>query len=517
LFERNFLTARAGSRAAYREALQQAMDLLVKAWPERPYSGASPAELTALLHSEICPPQGLGLEEVLKRLEPIVRHSIMVTHPGTAAHLHCPPVIPALAAEVVLSALNQSMDSFDQAPAATVLEQAVVQALCREAGLPAGADGIFTAGGTQSNYMGLLLARDAYLQSHGNWCARERGLPPQARRFRLLCSEMAHFTVEKSAAQLGLGTDAVMRVAVDDDYRMCPRALHACLTALERQGLLPIAVVATAGTTDFGALDPLREIAALARQAGAWLHVDAAYGGALLFADRLRHRLAGIEQADSITVDFHKLLWQPISCGAFLVRDALSFEHLRHHADYLNPECHQEQDIPDLVTRSVATTRRFDALKLWVSLQAFGREQLSLMIERTLAQAQWAHAVISGSAHLEGLHEPALGCVVFRYRPSDPDLDGDHLNSCLRQGLFDAGSAVIGQTQVAGKTCLKLTCLNPCTTEAEIGDLLRQIEEVGQALEREHSPRQRNPSTLASQKNYFATLADSRDESLSYL
>src|ERR1700692_2720243 len=111
MFERNFLTAGADSRAAYREALQQAAHVLLKAWPERSYSGASPGELKELLRSELCPPRGVGLEEVLKRLEPIVRNSIMVTHPCTAAHLHCPPVIPALAAEVVLSALNQSMDS----------------------------------------------------------------------------------------------------------------------------------------------------------------------------------------------------------------------------------------------------------------------------------------------------------------------------------------------------------------------------------------------------------------------
>jgi L-2,4-diaminobutyrate decarboxylase len=483
MFETSFLTAQPASQAAYQEALQSAAKHLLKALPDRAYSGKTAGDLADVLQGELCPARTTPLEEVLERVETVVRHSIAVTHPFTAAHLHCPPLLAALAAEVVLTALNQSMDSFDQAPAATVLEQGVVRALCREARLPAAADGIFTAGGTQSNYMGLLLARDEYLQARWGWCARERGLPPGAQRFRILCSEMAHFTVEKSAAQLGLGAKAVVRVAVDDDFRMCPRDLQARLDDLRRQDLLPIAVVATAGTTDFGSIDPLAEIAGLARRARAWLHVDAAYGGALLFAGRSRRLLDGIELADSLSVDFHKLLWQSISCGAFLVRDAALFAHLQHHADYLNPECHEDQGVPDLVTRSVATTRRFDALKLWMSLQVLGRERIGAMVERTLALARAAYAHMSAGAMLKPLHEPTLGCVVFRYRSRDPDVDADALNVALRQRLFDTGTAVIGQTRVAGQTFLKLTCLNPCTTETDISDLLDRIQAVGQDLE----------------------------------
>src|SRR5262249_7877703 len=145
-------------------------------------------------------------------------------------------------------------------------------------------------GGTQSNYLGLLLARDAFAARRG-WDVRRDGLPPEAARFRILCSEAAHFTVEKSAAQLGLGTAAVIKVAVDDRFRMCSRALAAALAGLRRRDLLPIAVVATAGTTDFGSIDPLPEVAQVARAAGAWLHVDAAYGGALLFSPHHRGKL----------------------------------------------------------------------------------------------------------------------------------------------------------------------------------------------------------------------------------
>src|SRR5271166_5868355 len=150
----------------------------------------------------------------------------------------------------------------------------MVRWLCTEAGLPAAADGTFTTGGSQSNYMGLLLARDTAIKKHWNWSAQKSGLPPETRRLRILCSEVAHFTVEKSAAQLGLGTDAVVRIDVDDHFRMKPTSLRSALTALNAQEFLPMAVVATTGTTDFGSIDPLSEVAALVHNAGAWLHVD---------------------------------------------------------------------------------------------------------------------------------------------------------------------------------------------------------------------------------------------------
>ena len=134
-------------------------------------------------------------------------------------------------------------------------------------------------------------------------------------------------------------------------------------------------------------MDPLPEIAALARSAGAWLHVDAAYGGALLFSHRHREKLEGIASADSVGIDFHKLFWQPIPASAFLLRDARHFELIELHADYLNPETHEEQGIPNLVTSSLLTTRRFDVLKLWLSFQMLGRRKLSAMIDRTMELA----------------------------------------------------------------------------------------------------------------------------------
>ena len=179
-----------------------------------------------------------------------------------------------------------------------------------------------------------------------------------------------------------------------------------------------MAIVATAGTTDFGSIDPLPELAALAHAAGAWLHVDAAYGGALLFSDRHRDKLHGIETADSLSIDFHKLFWQPIPCSVFLLRDARHFDSIKLHADYLNPELHEDEGIPNLVTTSLLTSRRFDALKLWISFQTLGRAKLAAMIDRTIELAAHAARVIRKSPQLELMCEPQLSTVVFRYVPS---------------------------------------------------------------------------------------------------
>jgi L-2,4-diaminobutyrate decarboxylase len=481
MFESEFLTSANADR--YRDLIAKAATAVVEALPRQPYVGTVPSELTSRFGAMLLPDQGLPPDRVWRKLREIVAHSLNVTHPNTIAHLHCPPLVSSLAAEVVIAALNQSMDSFDQAPAATMLELAVGRWLCQEAGLPASADAVFTAGGSQSNFMGLLLARDACIASRWNWPVAQKGLPSEAPRLRFLCSEVAHFTVEKTASQLGLGSEAVVRIPVDAAFQMIPSALADTLRALQEQNLIPAAVVATAGTTDFGSIDPLPQIAALARESGAWLHVDAAYGSALLLSAQHRELLRGIELADSISVDFHKEFWQPISCAAFLLRDAAHFRHLAVHADYLNPETDEAAGIPNLVTRSVATTRRFDALKLWFSLQLLGREKFAAMIDRTIELAAHAAKQIRANPWLELLHEPRLSSVVFRYVSSNLNTDADTLNARLRQQLFDRGLAVIGHTRARGRQCLKFTCMNPCTTEADVDALLDLIVGEGKRLE----------------------------------
>lgn len=485
MFESEFLTSTGESKERYLHLISQTAQILSTSLPNRPCDGKTAAALAELIDADFLPPAARTSAQIAATLQTVISNSVNVNHPNTAAHLHCPPLLAALAAEVVISALNQSMDSFDQAPVATVIEQKMIRWLCAEAGLPTTSDGTFTTGGSQSNYMGLLLARDAFLLKHWNWTAQKSGLPSEARRLRILCSEVAHFTVEKAASQLGLGTDSVVRVTVDAHFRMSPAALREALRQIRSQSLLPLAIVATAGTTDFGSIDPLPKLASLAQETGAWLHVDAAYGGALLFSPQHRDRLNGIEAADSIGIDFHKLFWQPIPCSAFLLRDADRFDAIKLHADYLNPELHEDEGIPNLVTTSLLTTRRFDALKLWVSFQSLGRAKLAAMIDRTIELARHAAHAIRNTSSLELLCEPQLSTVVFRYVPAKSGADSDRINATLRQRLFDRGLAVIGHTRVRDRQYVKFTCMNPSVTEHQMDALIRMIVSQGVEVESE--------------------------------
>ena len=474
------------------DALRAAGDCLEAAAQERtgPYSGASPDELAAVAAGiEPFPEEGVGLAAALAELGRLaVRHGVDPGHPACAAHLQCQPLAAAVAAAGLAAATNQSLDSWDQAPIATHLEGRLVAGLAARAGLdPEVAGGVVTSGGTQSNLMGLLLARDAAAARSGRDVAAD-GLGPDAGRFRILCSELAHFSVARAAAVLGLGSRAVQPVPVDGEGRLRPDELDRALDRLEAAGQRPLALVATAGTTDLGSIDPLPALAERARGRGLWLHVDAAWGGGLLFSDRHRGLLAGIEAADSVAVDFHKLLWQPAGCGAFLVRDRALLAPLEVTVPYLNPD--PPAGVPDgwrmphLVGWSLATTRPFTALGPLLSFAAVGRRAMGELVDRTLELAASAAAAVEGKPALRLAVRPALGSVVFRYAPvPDDPRRSDRVNEAIRLRLLAAGQAVVGRTEVAGRVHLKLTLLDPTTSEADLAALVALVTATGAAVD----------------------------------
>ena len=474
-----FLTPSSVSADAYSHAIRAALEAVLSHYASLPacYSGKAPRDIADGMQSvEVCPEEGRPLPEVLAWVgHEVLRHSIVVSHPDVMAHLHCPPLMPALAAEVMISAMNQSMDSWDQAPSATFVEERVVNWLATQAGLGPLADGVFTSGGTQSNFMALMLARDAYAARSG-WRVQTQGLPPEASRYRILCSEVAHFSVQQAAAVLGLGHQAVVRVATDSAFRMNVEALERQIDTLRSEGAIPIAVVATAGTTDFGSIDPLSRIADTAAREGLWMHVDAAYAGGLLLSARYRDRLCGIERADSVTVDFHKMFWMPISGSALLLRDRDQWDHVKLHAAYLNPEEPEIDGEVNLVTKSLQTTRRFDGLKVLVSLQNIGRRRFAEMMDRTLDLAREVADCITREQGFVLAAEPQLSSVVFRFQPEgvDPAV-ADEANIRAREQLWREGRAIVGRTRIGDRIFLKFTLLNPRTTLAGVRDVLREL------------------------------------------
>lgn len=435
-----------------------------------PATGTSPEEAEARVAAvDLDAPLG-GIDEVLAEMSRLwLDDAVWFHEPSYAAHLNCPVVVPALLAELFIAAVNSSMDTFDQSVGGTFIERRLVEWTAGRIGFGDRADGVFTSGGSQSNLQALLLAR-----------GRLERVP--AGRLRIFASAESHFSVQKSARLLGLGDESVVSVPTDDRHRMDPEALERSLAACLDLGLRPMALVATAGTTDFGAIDPLAAVADLAVAYDAWFHVDAAYGGGLLVSPTRRGLLAGIDRADSVTVDYHKTFFQPVSSSAVIVRDRATLGPATWHADYLNPK---DATNPNQVDKSLQTTRRFDALKLWLTLRTMGPDLIGQYVDAVVDLAAEVHEALRDEPDLQVAAAPELSTLVFRYVPPGVELDEERLaalNTGIRAALYDSGTAMVAATKVEGRQYLKLTLLNPMATVADIVGVVDAVRAAGARL-----------------------------------
>ncbi|WP_174615977.1 pyridoxal phosphate-dependent decarboxylase family protein [Virgibacillus ihumii] len=488
-FEQWFLHPGEQSTKKFRELIESTVSIIANQSVEgnRPFSGIVHDDIKAMARCVTrVPINGQELEYVMKDIHEVVKHSLWISHPSAIAHLHCPPMLPSIAAEMIIAALNQSLDSWDQSPAATHVEEEVLKHFITKISYYLHADGVFTSGGTQSNYMGMLLARNQACETYFSVNIQQDGFPAEASRLRILCSDHAHFTVQQSAAQLGLGSNSVITVKTNDQQQLCLADAKEKLEQLHEQDLIPFAIVATAGTTDFGSIDNLKEIADLADTYRLWMHVDAAYGGALLFSHQYRYLLDYLWEADSITIDFHKLYFQSISCGAFFVKDKQSFQHILYHADYLNPEEDQEKGIVNLVEKSTQTTKRFDALKILMSLKLLGTDQFGNMIDYTIDLAKKTQQLLR-QHHFDVFHEPVLNAVLFRYLPENLDdaCFADEINRELQRHFYQSGELIMAKTVQNGNVYLKLTMLNPLNTVDKMKGHIENIKQIGKEIETE--------------------------------
>ncbi|PWI07850.1 pyridoxal-dependent decarboxylase [Streptomyces sp. NWU339] len=465
----------------YRRSVTEGVERVAAklATTERPFTGVTVDALAPVIERIDLDRPLHDTTAALDELEDVyLRDAVYFHHPRYLAHLNCPVVIPAVLGEAVLCAVNSSLDTWDQSAGGTLIERKLIDWTAARIGLGPSADGVFTSGGTQSNLQALLLAR-------------EEAKTGDLAKLRVLASEASHFSVQKSAKLLGLGPDAVVPVPVDHDKRLQTVALARELARCTEDGLVPMAVVATAGSTDFGSIDPLPEIAELCAQYGVWMHVDAAYGCGLLASLKHRDRIDGIERADSVTVDYHKSFFQPVSSSAVLVRDAATLRHATYHAEYLNPRRMVTERIPNQVDKSLQTTRRFDALKLWMTLRVMGADGIGGLFDEVCDLAHEGWKLLAADPRFDVVVEPSLSTLVFRYVPAavtDP-AEIDRANLHARKALFASGDAVVAGTKVAGRHYLKFTLLNPETTTADITAVLDLIaghaeQYLGESLDR---------------------------------
>jgi L-2,4-diaminobutyrate decarboxylase len=406
----------------------------------------------------VLPDRGTGAEDALRGLVRTLAHGAAdPADPLCVAHMHTSPLALAVAADLAASALNPSMDSWDQAPAASELEAVVCRALAAEV-YPhqADPDALVTTGGTESNLLGLLLARER----HG--------------AVQVICGAAVHHSVHRAAWLLGLPEPVTVPTP---SGVLDLAALDKALADLPG----PLLVAATAGTTDTGRIDPLPETADLCGRHGAELHIDAAYGGPLLFSAEHRGKLAGLERAQSVTLDLHKLGWQPIAAGLLAVPDRALIAPLGITADYLNADDDTEAGLPDLLGRSLRTTRRPDILKVAVTLRALGRTGLGALVDRTCADAQHLADLVEEHPRLDLYERPVLSTVLFR-----PTGATDEQTAGIRRTLLADGRAVLGRARADGRLWLKATLLNPHVTP---GDLAALIQEVLIELVKGSTPR----------------------------
>ena len=413
-------------------------------------------------------------------------------------------VIPALLGEAVLSAVNSSLDTWDQSAGGTLIERRLIDWTADRIGLgerrrrhlhqrrhasPTSRPCCSPATRPAAAALSATSAADA-----------RRATPTILPRLRILTSECSHFSIEKSATLLGLGAEAVIAVPCDENQADAHRrAGRANSTRCRRDGLVPMAVVATAGTTDFGCIDPLPEIADLCDRAR---RLDAR-------RRRLRLRPAGlppprtcstgIERADSVTVDYHKSFFQPVSSSAVLVRDRATLRHVTYHADYLNPRRMVEKRIPNQVDKSIQTTRRFDALKLWLTLRIMGADARRGALRRGRRPRRRRLEPARRRPPLRGRHRAPAEHPGLPLRPRRPTRTrelSDRVNLHAREALFASGDAVVAGTVVDGRHYLKFTLLNPETTLEDIATVLDLIaEHAGRTWP---APSRRSPRASAS-------------------
>lgn len=478
--ENIFLTSKEADKIQYKKLIEETTEGIIETFAdEKAYSGPTPEELKKIIHQDsILPEKGLGWDKVFDLTKKTILPNLLRT-PSTdyMAHLHSPALLETIASEQIIATYNQSMDSWDQSPVATEIEVEVINHLCKLYGYDQNADGVFTSGGSQSNQTAIILARDWFCNYVLNYDVKKHGLPENFRKLRMYTSEISHFSMEKSAHILGLGYEAVRKVPVNSVKQMDINKLKEMVAEDKANGNIPFLIVATVGTTDFGSIDSIKDICKIASENKMWVHADAAYGSGVIMSDKYAYKVADLKLCDSITVDFHKMFLLPISCSAVLIKEKADFDALTIHADYLNREEDEEDGYTNLVDKSLQTTRRFDALKVWMSFQVRGKDGWSKLINTSMDNAQYLYEKLAADKDFFVVTRPEISSVVFRYVREN--LDCDEINKKVRRALIHKYGIVIGQTISDNKVCLKFTLLNPVITHEKLDELIETIRKLG--------------------------------------
>jgi aromatic-L-amino-acid decarboxylase len=445
------------------------------------------AEIEAQL--EAAPPAiGQPLTELAADCQKIIDGCRHNGHPRFFGYVASPSTPPGAFADLLASTLNASVTSWRSAPAATQIERLVIRWLGSLIGYDEQAEGLLTSGGSMANLTALLIAHRVKAGS----AIAQTGI--SGARMMIYASDQVHFSNLKAADILGLGKDSVRLLPASSDFRMDANRLREAVKSDLGNGLRPFCVVASAGTAASGAMDPLAEIAEVADEFKLWFHVDGAYGAPAAMTGKRRASFAGLERADSVSLDPHKWLYTPLDCGCLLYREAaLARQAFVTEAEYV--KVHEQAGIESFAfwDYGIELSRRFRALKIWLTLKYYGTRRLAAAIADDISMAEYMAELVKDAGDFELLAPVELSICCFRYLPpgmrerldaanetetKSLDAELNHLNESIMQRVQRGGKAYLSNAMLRGRFALRACIINFRTTRADIDLTLKVVREA---------------------------------------
>jgi aromatic-L-amino-acid decarboxylase len=439
-------------------------------------SRATPDELKQLFNEPI-PIEGMPAEAILEQFARDVEpHAMQVPSPHYFGQFNPAPLAIGVWADALCSALNQNAGAWRNGPTSALIEAQVIGWLCQLMGYGPDAFGVLASGGSEANLIALKCARD---KASVDIC--DRGVAAVDGDLTVYTSEQCHFSVEKSLDILGLGRKSLRKIETDERFHIRVDQLRAAIEKDRNEGHRPICIVGIAGTTSTGVIDPLPELAAIARENNCWFHVDAAYGGGLAFSDKHRPKLRGIELADSITFDPHKWMFVPFSCGTILVRDGgkVLRDSFDMSPEYLNEDRGFADAQYDFFRYGQMGTRRFNALKLWMAFKSMGKRGYAETTERHIELTQYFASRLDALSDFDRVGEIETAVCCFRYLPESvlalaPE-DQDRVQQALQQRVEQSGKAFFPSTILHGRRALRVNIHSYLTERRHVDDLVELL------------------------------------------
>ena len=418
------------------------------------------------------PLEGMGMEMVMSDIDAYLRHCVRTSHPGFMNPLWGGLNLAAFAGEIIASMTNTSMYTFELAPMATLIEQALIKRMCEMIGFGEG-NGTLTTGGSNGNMLGIMCARQQV-----NPIGQRQGY--DGRNYVLFVSSESHYSVMMSANVLGIGYDNVIKVACDDDGCMRMDRLEEEIHRSRSEGKIPFCVVSTAGTTVRGAFDPIREVSEICLREGLWFHVDAAWGGTCLFSAKHRMLMDGIELADSVCWDAHKMMGVPLICSAFIVKRPEILRRICSHGDVAHYLFHESTEDVDIGRMSLQCGRRNDALKLFFAWRERGDAGWARMVEDYMVLAAHLETLVANHPSLEMMSSRQWTNVCFRFRAEG--IDYDEVNTELRDRMMRKGDFMFSRSTINDDIILRPVISNPSVTLEGLSRLIDEIVSTGDEI-----------------------------------